>query len=190
MSEQSTSYAAMAALPPSPPDDGRLEKLEYLSSEELQRKRLLQMTITHPAIDSSNENLDTHVQSFLRLKMNDRAIDKNLNAFECPRNNTVRIELSDVRFKRFLFKARKDLRNNHPECYEGMFINENLTSFNFELMKKLKVELERRKNEQMLNYESVYSFDGKIFVKISKTDDRNAAIHISNQIFLKNLCAN
>ena len=80
-----------------------------------------------------------------------------------------------------LYLKRRNLRTNHPESYEGMFINESLTSFNFELMKKLKVEMERRKHGQMPNYESVYSFDGKIFVKISKTDDRNAVIHISNQ---------
>ena len=60
--------------------------------------------------------------------------------------------------------------------------------------KKLKTEKKRRADENLENFERIYSFEGKIYVKVKSTDDRNNAVYIPNQIslekFLNNFNAN
>ena len=59
--------------------DDRLRKLEYQSSEEDRRKRLLQVSVTHPSIDSSSNNLSEMIKLFFseKMKMANREIDQN-----------------------------------------------------------------------------------------------------------------
>ena len=60
----------------------RLDKLEFLSSEVERKKRMLEVTITHPTLDKNCENLVDHVKHFLstEMKMDRRNIDANLQA--------------------------------------------------------------------------------------------------------------
>ena len=120
----------------------RLAKLEYKASEEERKKRNLQVTLTHPSIDTQSTDLDLNIRGFLAsyLKMNSREIDTAMIVKKSTRNYTINIFFSDLRFKKYLFAARKKLRTENPEATEGLFLNENLTSFNFGLLKKLKSE--------------------------------------------------
>ena len=43
----------------------RIDKLEFITSEDEKKSRLLQATITHPNIDLSNQDLTMHVKQFL-----------------------------------------------------------------------------------------------------------------------------
>ena len=106
----------------------------------------------------------------------------------------MKIVLSDTKFKRFIFSAKKDLRENHTELTNDLYVNENLTAHNYDLLKKLKTEKKRRADENLENFERIYSFEGKIYVKVKITDDRHNAVYIPNQIslekFLNNFNAN
>ena len=70
--------------------------------------------------------------------MQNREIDDQMYVAKKPQPNTVIITLSHHRFKVFLFRAKKELRINRARVYSDLFINENLTSLNYFLFKKLK----------------------------------------------------
>ena len=84
------SYAGAAGCPP---DGQRLDSLEYASSEEERKKRLLEVSLSHPNIDASNLDLASHVKQFLsvRMRMEPCQIDALLSVRKLPRNNTVLI---------------------------------------------------------------------------------------------------
>ena len=177
-------------------DKNRIERLEQITSEEERKRRQLEIVVTHPSLNNESENLTGQVKTFLssHMKMEPRLIDANLKAFKSRRQNSVKIVLSDTKFKRFIFSAKKDLRENHTELTNDLYVNENLTAHNYDLLKKLKTEKKRRADENLENFERIYSFEGKIYVKVKSTDDRNNAVYIPNQIslekFLNNFNAN
>ena len=58
-----------------------------------------------------------------------------------PQLNTEMITLSHHSLKVFLLRAKKkELRINNAQVYRDIFINENLTSLNYFLFKKLETE--------------------------------------------------
>ena len=175
------SFARAAALPATNHDD-RLEKLEYLSSEEERKRRILEITITHPSIDYNSNDLEAHTKTFLasQMKMDSRSIDGNLKVFKSTRENTIRLSFSDIRFKRFIYKARKVLRENHPQLNENLYLNEHLTTLNYNILKKLKSERDRRKDRNLANFDSIYTFEGRVYVKKNKNDDRSFAVAVTN----------
>ena len=75
-----------------------------------------------------------------------------------------------------MFAARKNLRQNHPANCENLYVNEILTSYNFEILKKLKSEKKRRSENSETSFHSVYSFEGKIFVKKLPSNDSSMCI--------------
>ena len=156
--------------------------MEYLSSEEERRKRNLEVSLKHPDIDLENENLDSHIRNFMssRLKMEPRSIDSGLKTQKNSRNGSVKIMFSNIRFKRFLFGAKKKLRENSDDANINLFVNENLTSYNYSILKEVKEEHARRKASNLNNFFCVYSFDGKVYVKMSQSDERDAAIYLQN----------
>ena len=108
-----------------PPPAERLEKLEYISSEDERRRNLLKVKVTHPAISNSSTNLVEHVKQFFaqHLHMPRREIDDGMYVTKLPQPNTVLIKLSDHRFKVFLFQAKKQLRLSNDETCNDLFIN-------------------------------------------------------------------
>ena len=111
------------------------------------------------------------------MRMEAREIDVNFRVRKVSRNNTVMITFSVKRFKRFLFASRKRLRQNLPEQCESLYVNENLTSYNFSLLRTLKAEKKRRIEANETSFGSVYSFEGKIFVKkLAATDETASCI--------------
>lgn len=94
----------------------RLERLEYLLSEEEREKRGLQAKITHPELDPDNTELKEHVDDFLSRKMvmRGRDIDSNLMAMKSGRRqNTIIVSFSTNLFKRLLYAARNKIRKKH-----------------------------------------------------------------------------
>ena len=87
----------------------------------------------YPANSTSSPNLEEHVKQFFAQEINmpRREIDDGMYATKLPQPNTVLINLSDHRFKIFLFRAKKQLRLSNNETYNDLFINENLTSWNY-----------------------------------------------------------
>ena len=159
---------------------GRLERLEYNSSEDDRKNKLMHVQVTHPSLDPSSPSLLPHVQNFLRLqlKMTDREIDANMLVYKSSRPNTVTIKCSDRRFKLFIYCARKKLRSENQSLCENLFINDNLTSFNYSLLKRLKSESKRRIDLHKRSFATVYSYNGKVYVKLCRTDLTENAIHI------------
>ena len=167
----------------------RLEKLEYLGSEEERKKRTLEVSLSHPQLDSSNSDLGSSVKNFLsqKLKMANREIDANMLVQKTRRNNCVILTLSDKRYKLFLFHAKKSLRQSNDEVCDDLFICDNLTSYNYKMMKTLK-QRRRDKNAKLEEiFEVVYSIDGKIFVKIRKSDENKDSVHIKTPKDIDNL---
>ena len=173
------SYAGAAGCPP---DGQRLDRLEYASSEEERKKRLLEISLSHPDIDTSNPDLASHVRQFLSVKMHmePREIDNLLSVRKLPRNNTVLIIFSDKRFKKFIFFAKKRLRQASSDLCTNLYINDNLTTYNYSILKKLKIEKSRRLHENLSSFDRVYSFDGKIYTKMSSNDPHPSAMCISS----------
>ena len=181
------SYASV--LDSNPPNDpsplSRIDKLEFVTSEEERKNRLLNLTITHADIDVSHPDLDVHTNQFLQQKLNmsPREIDANVYVQKTRRPNTVMLKLSDKKFKSFIYSARKTLRNSSSNL-TGLYINEYLTSYNYTLLKKLKTEKKRRNENNLPNFNSVYSFEGRVFVKLHGSEQSGEAIHMKNSNIL------
>ena len=165
------------------PSINRIERLEYLSSEDERKKRLLQVSIKHPLIDINSTDLCKHMKEFMAqtLRMNPREIDANLTANKASKSNSVILNMSHRRFKLFLYKARKTLRDNENDPTTGLYMNDNLTSHNFNLFMMLKNEKKRRSENNLKNFDTLYTIDGKIFVKISRQMANNETVHIKNR---------
>ena len=167
----------------------RLDKLEYVASEEERKRRSLDVTLTHPDIDGNSVNLDSHVRELLstQLRMERREIDSSFRVKKLQRANSVLITFSDKRFKRFIFSAVKQLRLSNPVLCENLYLNENLTSYNFGILRSLKAERRDRAQNNRACFESVYSFEGKVYVKKCKTDAPSTAIIVSNKSVLQKI---
>ena len=82
------------------PDSVILERFERVKSEDERKRRLLEVSITHPLIDVPTPDLSSHVKQFLssRMQIEHREIDPQLIAKKLPRNNTVLVIFSDYKF--------------------------------------------------------------------------------------------
>jgi len=157
----------------------RLARLEYLASEEEREKRLLQAVVTHPELDPENNDLRKHICEFLKnkLQMSEREIDPNLAATKNGREHSITVNLTRRLFKKFMYAARGKLRKTNPELCEDLFINDNMTHYNFSLLKLLKRERKVRSETGKNNFVSVFSLDGKVYVKTSPESEK---VHIKN----------
>ena len=166
----------------------RLDKLEFLSSEVERKKRMLEVIITHPTLDKNCENLVDHVKHFLstEMKMDRRNIDANLQAKKSPKQNTVIVIFSQRRFKLFLYSAKKKMREVSDDSYVGLYINDNLTSYNFKILMELKSK--RKSYVQSEDpFISIYSFEGKIFVKLKKNSPSSNGDHVKSPPQIRHL---
>ena len=80
---------------------------------------------------------------------------------------------------------------SNDETHIDLFINENLTLLNYLHFIKLKSEKRRRNENYLANFEVVYTFQGKFFVKNERTVGNQGASHIPTnstlQTFLDHL---
>ena len=161
-------------------DSERIEKLELSSSEEERRRKLLEVHLNHPSIDPTSEDLPTAVTHFLsdKLKLERREIDSNMRVLKTKRPHTVLVCLSDRKFKRFLFSAFKKYRELDASRDDKIYINDNLTTYNYNLFKTLKLERDHLRENQRQTFEAVYSYEGKNFVKKKIGDSKEDALHI------------
>ena len=164
----SVSHESYAGIARAQPDDQRVDKLEYKASEDERHKRSLEVKLTHPDINNDDGDLKSLVTEFLstKMEMEAREIDMNLRVRKIPRDNTVLLAFSDRRFKQFIFAARKRLRQS-PENNDinGLYISDNLTSYNYSIFKDLKNELKRREGLNLAGLSRVYCFEGKVYIK-------------------------
>ena len=79
----------------------------------------------------------------------------------------------------------KRLRQNSAQNRVTVYLNENLSSYNFNLLMKLKRERKRRREEGIATFESVYSFEGRVFVKRKSTDPSESAMLIRSEAAIK-----
>ena len=163
----STSHETYANIARAQPDDQRVDKLEYKASEDERHKRSLEVKLTHPDINNDDGDLKSLVTEFFSTKMDmeAREIDINLRVRKIPRDNTVLLTFSDRRYKQFIFAARKRLRQSPENDINGLFISDNLTSYNFSIFKDLKNELKRRNELNLAGLSRVYCFEGKVYIK-------------------------
>ena len=172
------SYASAVQQNMNNKDLNRVERLEYFASEQEREKRICELTITHSSFSAfTATNLLGQLKTFFEkdLHMDNREIDANMTARRI-RDNTILLHLSNRRFKGFLFSARKRLRTaGNPICND-LFLNENLTPFNFKLLKTLKNENKTRISNGTGKFGNVYTFEGRVYVKRNES-----SIHIKNQ---------
>ena len=111
---------------------------------------MLQITLTHQTLDTEHQDLSPHTKDFLSITphMVPRETVANMQIQKSSRGNTIQLTLSDRRFENFLFASQKKLRNRETETEKGasqsLFINENLASYNYKMLKKLKQEKRAR----------------------------------------------
>ena len=74
------------------------------------------------------------------MRMLSREIDTGMAVIRRRRDHTVMVTFSSRRFKTFLFAARKKLRRDHEWQESELFVNENITQYNFSLLILLKTE--------------------------------------------------
>ena len=170
-------------------NDDRLSKLEYINSEEERKKNTLQSLFTHESINQNSDTLKDDIKNFFtdKLKMENREIDQNLNVKKSKRNNTVMVTFSDRRFKIFMYRALKKARSTEDNELETLFINDNLTSYNFPILMKLKREKKERTTDKKFCFQSCYSFDGKVYIKMLKTDSNEKAIHVRTTSMMQDI---
>ena len=107
-----------------------------------------------------------------------REVDANLHVQKSPRPNTVLLKFSDRKFRNFLYSAVKRMHNS--ELNNDLYINEYLTYYDYSILKSLKTEKRRRSEGDLPNFHSVYSFEGKIYVKMHLDEQSNQALHVKN----------
>ena len=180
--QPSATYAAAAAKI----DSTRIERLEVSNSEQQRLHKLLQVTLTDPKIDKDKEDLESHITEFLQeeMKMERREVDSNMVVTKGKRDNTVIVKLSDRKFKVFLFAAMKRLRRDSGENLVTTYLNENLSSYNFYLLMKMKRERKKRREEGVSTFESVYSFEGRVYAKKKSSDPSGSAVLIKSEATL------
>ena len=169
----------------------RLNKLEYQNSEDDRKKKLLQVTITHNSFETDSNISPESVKTFFceKMKMPPREIDQNFSIMKSKRKNTVIVQFSDRRFKIFLFQARKKLRSTSENDVSDLFLNDNLTSYNYSILSKLKYIRKERRECNKCVFESVYSIDGKIYIKMKSQDPNSESKHIKTNCVLDELVA-
>ena len=113
--------------------------------------------------------------------MPNREIDDQMNIAKLPQPNAVMITLTHHRFKYFLFRAKKELRINYAEVYRYLFINENLTSLNYSLLKKLKSEKKRQNEKNLANFQVVYTHQKLFFCEKERTKGNEGTKHIATK---------
>lgn len=154
----------------------RLEKLEFDSSEKEREERLLHATMTHPSIDNQRTDLHAHVREFMlnHLRMTEREIDANMQVTKLRRSNSVLLIFSHARFKTFLYAARKKMRTDDPDSCDSLYINDYLTLFNISILNSLKSERRNRNEAGLASFSSVFTFRGRVYVKLTKDSERKA----------------
>ena len=167
-------------------DSQRIDKLEYISSEEERKKRSLEVSVTDPSINIGSNNLSQQIEKLFtdKLKMERREIDSRLLVRKAKRTNTAIVSFSDQRFKKFAFRARKKIREEN-ESPTDLFLNDNLTPYNHKILMELK---KRRKtfNDDTDPFISIYSFDGRVFIKMKNSTNPESK-NIKNMEQMKNL---
>ena len=183
LSPPSVSYADVArTIPADAPvlnaSERRLDKLEYQNSENERLNRILQVTITHPALEMNSQNIFSAATHFMEniMLMEWWQIDANMYVQATRRPKTILITFSDPRFKNLLFKARNKL----PQQQFPIYINDHLTNYNYKILKLAKEE--RKRNNENLNclFETVYSYNGRVFIKKNRSDPTAEAILIKS----------
>ena len=167
----------------------RLDRLEFLSSEDERKKRTLQVSVTHPSIDQNASDLENRLECFFQdvMKMPLREMDANTKVQKTGRANTVLVTFSAKRFKIFLFKARRRLRDENENLTENLYLNDNLTPYNFSILMSLKREKSRRSLENLPNFAAVYAIDGKVYVKMTRESSNQESIYVKSQSTVKEI---
>ena len=168
-------------------DSDRINRLEFATSEEERKKRLLEVSVTHPNIDTNAQNLTEHVRNFFQsvLKLPTRELDNSIQVKKSNRNNTVMVSFSHRRYKGFMYRAKKSLKEANCSDYEGLYINDNLTTYNFKMLMELK-DNRKRYTAAEDPFISTYTHDGRIFVKLKEFAVREG-VHVKNHTQLREI---
>ena len=156
------------------------DMVQHSQSEEIREKRKKQVVITHPTININSDQIHQQVMKIFTevLFMEPKNIDTAFQTTKMKRENTVIVSFSHVMFKKFMFVARKQVRENDINKTNGLFINDNLTSYNYNLLKGLKEERKTRSEENKPNFKYIFTIDGRVFVRES---DDGYPKHISSK---------
>ena len=166
-----------------PPNNERLDRVEFLTSEDERKKRSLEIIVSCPNIKKESEDLKKDVSMILREKLGleNREMDENMKVLKTNNDGNARVILSASRFKRFIYAARKKKRTEGGDAsLQNFYINENLTSYNYGILKRLKTEKKRRDDAGEPSFDSVYSYDGRVYAKKHRNIEKSAAIPITS----------
>ena len=143
------------------------------------KKRFLEICFTHPSFQSSSSNIPhEQLNDVLKttLQLENREIDANIRVRKSKRENTLIATFSHQRFKQFVYRARKKIRANGNDL--NFYLNDNLTSYNHGILMKLKRDRKSYPNTSD-PYSSIYSFEGKVYVKLKREPNKNG-LHIKD----------
>ena len=187
-SKQSVTYSQVTSMIPpvnnlkSVANEDRIDKLEFSGSEDERKKRLLHVILTHPTIDKDNTDSNKiKVMMTNILKMEQREIYENLVVLKGPREHSVILKFSDKRFKLFFFKAKKALRPGNSDVSvssDNIYANDYLTRYNFKILMTLKKLKKENSLENPWPFKSLYSFEGKVYVKQGTGNEAENSVHV------------
>ena len=107
-----------------------------------------------------------------------RKIDANLYVQKTNKTNTVIVHFTDRRLKRFVWAAKNKLRRTSEDTVKDLNINDNLTPYNYSMLITLKQETGCLRTSNKPYFETIYSFEDKVFVKKLKDATNPDAVHI------------
>ena len=129
--------------------------------------------MSSPKINTDTDNYHEGVKNILHdaLTLSQTTTDQITISRFGSTNNVVLLQLPSIAVKLNIFRAKKLLRGN--KTYENLFINEFLSEKNAAIMKAAR---ELKKKKQLY---SVFSFDGRVYVKKRENDDRHLIQNLS-----------
>ena len=162
------------ALNSRPQDNSRLEKLKFFSSEEERKKLLSQVCFTHPSVSSDSPQSCEHVKGILTslLKISGSEMDSNLHVQKTKKTDTLVVQ-------------KNKLRRTSEYAIKDLYFNDNLTPYNYSMLKTPKQEKERLRTSNKPYFETINSFKGKVFVRKQKDTSNQIAVHIRSPTHLQ-----
>ena len=140
----------------------RLENFEVSNTEQPRLHKLLQVTLTDLQIDNDEEDLESQITEFMQVEMKNerKEVDSNIVVTKGKRDNKVIVKLSHIKLKLFLHLCkvyRETLDETASLCIlTNDFFHKN-SSYRYE------TRAEKAREEGVLTFESVYSFEGRLY---------------------------
>ena len=85
-----------------------------------------------------------------------------------------------------MYRAKASLRDKGSPAYQGLYINDDLTPRNFQILMSLK-NYRKSFSRDDDPFRSIYTRDGRVYVKLATDDPSGFGTHVKHHDFLASL---